>query len=102
MSMFNVSSHQIQFMDIGGIQTVTSAALFNLPAKFVTAKPMALAVKLHDIIPPGGQKVWPGTTSDSLRELLSSLSSIYLLKQGSYGLFIRLTLVCRCLASLLN
>ena len=48
---------KVLLLDYGGIRTIDISQLRQLPANLLTAKQMAIAVSLHDIVPPGGQKV---------------------------------------------
>ena len=47
---------RVLLLDHGGVMTLPVSSLYALPPNFL-AKPMALPVKLGDIIPPGGSEV---------------------------------------------
>ncbi|KAF2359381.1 Tudor domain, partial [Trinorchestia longiramus] len=72
---------KVLLVDCGGTLSLPVFSLRPLPSHLASIKPMAFLASLHDILPPGGQKKWPCTTVDALKDILSSVSSLYVLKQ---------------------
>ncbi|XP_018015286.1 uncharacterized protein LOC108672170 [Hyalella azteca] len=74
---------KVLLVDCGELVSVQASSLRELQAPLAAIKPMAFLASLHDIVAPGDQQKWPCTTTDALKDILSSVSSLFVLKQGS-------------------